>query len=71
MIGATSGLGLWTAHYLLKTRHEVIVVARNLDKLKSHFNPDKFNQIIHLDLEERIKNFEKDGKKKDLDNPFN
>jgi len=54
----------------LKTRHEIIVIARNIKDLKTHFNPDKFKKIIHLDLEETVDYFEKNGKKKDLPNPF-
>ena len=60
LFGATSGVGLWIAHNLLKTGHLVNVVCRNEDKLKRIFgeNTSKFNKVIKMDIESTVEQWE-------------
>jgi nucleoside-diphosphate-sugar epimerase len=68
LLGATSGIGLWTAYNLLKTNHRVIVICRNEEKLATLFKEDakKFHKVIKMDIEASVEKYEKDGG----ENPF-
>jgi nucleoside-diphosphate-sugar epimerase len=62
-LGAKGGIGLWTAHNLIQTDHNVNVVCRNEQKLKDLFGSkkDKFKNVINMDIEESVINYEKEN----------
>ena len=72
LLGATSGVGLWTAHHLLESNHKVSVLCRNPKKLDNLFKGKSFEKVVTSDLEETVSKFEKDKKSdpQNTQNPF-
>ena len=60
LFGATAGVGLWVAHFILQnTSHNLSVVCRDQSKLERLLKDDaqKIKNVTILDVENEAKNY--------------